>query len=143
MKAKIAELGVLDVWERLSQEAESQLVDVRTLAEWNFVGVPDLRPLGKVPIFVEWVTFLERVENPRFVEIVHAELSARGAGQATNVFYLCRSGGRSLKAACAMAKAGYRASINVAEGFEGALDTSGHRGAIAGWKVAGLPWVQN
>ena len=32
-------------WDLLSKEAEGQLVDVRTEAEWNFVGVPDLSPL--------------------------------------------------------------------------------------------------
>ncbi|MGI9402905.1 MAG: rhodanese-like domain-containing protein, partial [Hyphomicrobium sp.] len=28
------------------------------------------------------------------------------------------------------------------DGFEGPLDASRHRGQVAGWKAAGLPWVQ-
>jgi hypothetical protein len=30
----------------------------------------------------------------------------------------------------------------VAEGFEGPPDANRHRGKVAGWKAAGLPWVQ-
>jgi hypothetical protein len=30
----------------------------------------------------------------------------------------------------------------VAEGFEGPLDANRRRGGRAGWKYAGLPWVQ-
>ncbi len=32
------------VWEALIGRSRAQLVDVRTDAEWNFVGVPDWRP---------------------------------------------------------------------------------------------------
>jgi rhodanese-related sulfurtransferase len=53
-----------------------------------------------------------------------------------------RSGGRSLAAAKAMAEAGYRACLKVAGGFEGPLDDGRHRGAVGGWKAAGLPWRQ-
>jgi len=30
----------------------------------------------------------------------------------------------------------------VADGFEGQLDSAGHRNALGGWKAAGLPWTQ-
>ena len=45
-------------------------------------------------------------------------------------------------AAEAMAAAGYRHCLNVAEGFEGPMDADRHRGQIAGWKFEGLDWVQ-
>ena len=38
------DLSPKESWDLLSKEAEGQLVDVRTEAEWNFVGVPDLEP---------------------------------------------------------------------------------------------------
>ena len=53
-----------------------------------------------------------------------------------------RSGGRSRMAAEAMAAAGYRRCLNVAEGFEGPIDADRHRSQIAGWKFARLAWVQ-
>jgi hypothetical protein len=45
-------------------------------------------------------------------------------------------------AAEAMTNAGYRRCRNVADGFEGPLDANRHRGRVAGWKAAGLAWVQ-
>ena len=33
-------------WEALKTDPNAQLVDVRTDAEWNFVGVPDLTRRG-------------------------------------------------------------------------------------------------
>ena len=44
--------------------------------------------------------------------------------------------------AAALTEAGFENCYNVAEGFEGDKDASGHRGTVGGWKHAGLPWVQ-
>jgi len=70
-----------------------------------------------------------------------ASLSALPA-RSDDLFFICRSGSRSLAAAKAMAAAGYRACHNVAGGFEGPLDDERHRGYAEGWKAAGLPWLQ-
>ena len=69
-------------------------------------------------------------------------LTARGVQKDDEIFFICRSGGRSRMAAEAMAAAGYRHCLNVAEGFEGPMDADRHRGQIAGWKFEGLDWVQ-
>jgi rhodanese-related sulfurtransferase len=55
---------------------------------------------------------------------------------------LCRSGARSRAAAIALTAAGYGPCFNIKDGFEGALDPERHRGAAAGWKAEGLPWIQ-
>jgi rhodanese-related sulfurtransferase len=34
-------------WQLLAARFGSQLIDVRTRAEWVYVGIPDLGPLGK------------------------------------------------------------------------------------------------
>jgi rhodanese-related sulfurtransferase len=60
-----------------------------------------------------------------------------------DLFFICRSGSRSLAAAKAMTAAGYRACHNVTEGFEGPLDDARHRGILLGWKAIGLPWQQS
>ena len=31
---------------------------------------------------------------------------------------------------------------NIAEGFEGDRNDAKHRGSVGGWKLRGLPWVQ-
>jgi rhodanese-related sulfurtransferase len=71
------------------------------------------------------------------------ELKALGVQLDDDLFFICRSGSRSLAAAKAMAAIGYRACHNVAPGFEGPLDDERHRGALGGWKAAGLPWQQS
>lgn len=132
-----------EAWLALAEAPDALLVDVRTQAEWNYVGVPDLTPLGKQAVFAEWQTYPAMQADPGgFVDAVGAELERRGAGRETKVYFLCRSGQRSAAAAGAMAAAGWGACFNVAGGFEGRLDAARHRGALEGWKAAGLPWVQ-
>lgn len=129
-------------WERLKADAGSVLVDVRTRAEWTFVGLPDVEALGKRLIAVEWQSFPEGRINPDFVEALTSHLERLGIARDAEVFFLCRSGARSRAAATAMAEAGFGRCRNVADGFEGPLDADGKRGGIAGWKAAGLPWRQ-
>ena len=135
-------VGVEATWQRLASRPGSQLIDVRTRAEWTYVGIPDLGPIGKRTVLVEWQTFPDQTVDPRFVERLAGELKALGAQLDDDLFFICRSGGRSLAAAKAMAEAGYQACHNVAGGFEGPLDDDRHRGSVGGWKTAGLPWLQ-
>ena len=139
----VDDVDVERVWTTLQSHPRSQLVDVRTRAEWTYVGIPDLAPVGKRPVLVEWQTFPDQAIDTRFAERLAGELKALGVGLGDELFFICRSGSRSLAAAKAMAALGYRACHNVACGFEGPLDDGRHRGAIAGWKAAGLPWQQS
>jgi rhodanese-related sulfurtransferase len=59
-----------------------------------------------------------------------------------HIYFLCRSGVRSLAAAEAARAEGFQNVYNVADGFEGPVDAKGHRGAAAGWKASNLPWRQ-
>jgi rhodanese-related sulfurtransferase len=122
-------------WQALESRAGSQLIDVRTRAEWTYVGMPDLGSLSKRAILVEWQTFPDQTVDPRFVERLAGELSALGVTLDDDLFFICRSGGRSLAAAKAMAATGYRACHNVAGGFEGPLNdgkASRHRRRLEG-----------
>lgn len=140
--AGVDDVAVKLTWESLKKDPDSLLIDVRTQAEWAFVGVPDLSSLGKTLVCVEWQHFPGGQLNPSFASQLETELAAVAAGNDTELFFICRSGGRSLHSAQAMTAAGYRACHNVAGGFEGPFDSEAHRGLVAGWKAAGLPWVQ-
>ncbi|AHB47282.1 sulfurtransferase [Hyphomicrobium nitrativorans NL23] len=129
-------------WERLKTDAGSALVDVRTRAEWTFVGLPDLETVGKQVLAVEWQTFPDSRVDPDFVGKLATLLGQVGVAKDAEIFFLCRSGARSEAAAAAMAEAGYTRCRNVADGFEGPLGPDRKRGAVAGWKAAGLPWRQ-
>ena len=125
-------------WKILSEQKNAILIDVRTRAEWNYVGLPDLETLGKKPALLEWQVFPSMQPNPEFV----AALSGALPDKETPLLFLCRSGARSAAAAKAMTAAGYSKCLNVADGFEGPLDAQAKRGAAGGWKAAGLPWRQ-
>jgi rhodanese-related sulfurtransferase len=122
----------------LSANPDAQLVDVRTEAEWSYVGLPDLAELGKRVLLVQWQSFPTGAPNLQFIE----QLGASGLTRQHVIYFICRSGVRSLAAAEAAEQAGYRITYNVADGFEGPPDARGHRGGTAGWKAAGLPWRQ-
>ncbi|MGH7040582.1 MAG: rhodanese-like domain-containing protein [Acetobacteraceae bacterium] len=125
-------------WEALRTDPHAQLVDVRTDAEWNFVGLPDLVAAGKQVVLVPWQVYPSMAVNGQFVE----HLAEAGLTPEQNVYFICRTGGRSLAAARAAQAAGFPRAYNVADGFEGPPDADGHRGIQAGWKAAGLPWRQ-
>ncbi len=127
-----------DVWQALQDNPKAQLVDVRTDAEWNFVGVPDLGPAGKQAVLIPWQVYPTMGVNGDFV----AQLGQAGLSPDNEIYFLCRSGVRSLAAAQAAQAAGFAQVFNIADGFEGPPDGQAHRGQMAGWKASGLPWRQ-
>ena len=127
-----------DVWAALRGTAQAQLVDVRTDAEWAYVGLPDLAAAGKQPVLIPWQLYPAMQVNADFID----QLRAAGFTEEHHIYFICRSGVRSLAAAEAAVAAGFGHSFNVADGFEGPPDAAGHRGAVAGWKADSLPWRQ-
>ncbi|MCB1509032.1 MAG: rhodanese-like domain-containing protein [Hyphomicrobiaceae bacterium] len=129
----------VEAWKALASDEGALLLDVRTMAEWNFVGLPDLSTLERRAATVEWQRFPGGEVNAAFV----ADAAAwAGEDKERAIYCLCRSGARSAAAARALTAAGYTRVFNIADGFEGPLDEENHRGRSAGWKAAGLPWRQ-
>ncbi len=128
----------LQAWEMLSEDESAVLVDVRTRPEWQFVGVPNLESIGKRLRLVEWQGWPTGQQNSRFAE----DCADAGIEKGRAICFLCRSGVRSMHAAIAMTSLGYGPCYNVSGGFEGDKDGNMHRGSRGGWKVAGLPWIQ-
>jgi rhodanese-related sulfurtransferase len=121
----------LEAWE-LVQAVTVKFVDIRSGEERKFVGyVPGA-------LHVAWATGTALTRNPRFVRELEAKV-----GKEDPVLLLCRSGKRSAAAAEAATKAGFTNVFNVLEGFEGDLDEAQHRGHVGGWRLRGLPWVQD
>jgi rhodanese-related sulfurtransferase len=137
------DISAQEAWDLLKSDPSAQLVDVRTVAEWNFVGLPDLAPLARQVHCIEWQSFPAMNLNPAFAAEAAGAMTAAGAGRDTPVLLLCRSGGRSRAAAVALTAAGFTRAFNIAGGFEGDLDNGRHRGAVNGWKATGLPWRQS
>ena len=127
----MGELTPQEASELLRLAPGARIVDVRTRAEWDWVG----RVAGTVEI--EWNQYPGGARNPNFV----AELKRQVDPEAL-VMFLCRSGVRSVAAATVATEAGYNACYNILQGFEGDKDANGHRNNIGGWRKAGLPWIQ-
>lgn len=141
----VDEASPVDVYRTLSQDDSAALVDVRTRAEWTFIGLPDIATTEKPLWPIEWVSFPAMGRNERFMDQL---LEMADGALPPRLFFICRSGARSLAAARAVAEEAERRGTpvhctNVSEGFEGDLDAEGHRGTINGWKVHGLPWRQS
>jgi rhodanese-related sulfurtransferase len=117
----------------LQNQPGAKLIDVRTRAEWEWVG--------RIPgaLLIEWNTWPGGQPNAAFLDQLRAEVPAAD----TPVLFVCRSGARSHNAASAAARAGYAHSFNVLQGFEGDKNDKGQRNSVGGWRAAGLPWSQS
>lgn len=113
------------------QSGDAVLVDVRTDAEREWVGV--------VPgaIAVAWKQWPGMSVNPDFDENLKAAVPA-----GKKAVLLCRSGVRSIAAAKRATELGIEA-YNMLEGFEGDANGRAQRGGVGGWRFRGLPWRQS
>ena len=109
----------------------AKLVDVRTRAEWDWVG--------RVPhaVEIDWVEYPDMTRNANFITELRRQVDAEAT-----ILILCRSGVRSRSAASAALEVGFTAAYNILEGFEGDKDAYNHRGKLGGWRFHGLPWYQ-
>ena len=112
------------------QQGEAVLVDVRTDAERDWVGM--------VPgaVALAWKQWPGMAINAAFDDGLKA-----AAQPGKKMLMLCRSGVRSIAAAKRATELGLEA-YNILEGFEGDADDAGHRGRMGGWRLRGLPWRQ-
>ena len=119
----------VETWTLWNQAPGAILVDVRSRAEWDWVG--------RIPgaIEIEWQTYPDGHPNPDFLAQLKRQVDPESI-----VMFICRSGARSHNAASLAAEAGYTECYNVLEGFEGNVDANGQRGRLGGWRLAGLPW---
>lgn len=129
---------------QLASSGAAAIVDVRSRYEHEFVG--------RIPgsALIEWRIYedgsagngsngagVTSRPNPAFLDQLRA---AHAPDQP--LLLLCRSAVRSHNAAIAATAAGFTRVYNILEGFEGDKDASGRRNTLAGWRHAGLPWVQ-
>ena len=131
-------MGLLDVETEMAPEKT-----VRNSRAWSPEHDVELEGyeihLGKKTLLASWQAYPAMAVDADFAAKVKAQLgSAKGP-----LYLICRSGARSRAAAIALTEAGLGPCFNVAGGFEGDKDAANHRGKTGGWKVAGLPWVQD
>ena len=140
--AYAGEVSPMDAYQIMSEE-ECLMVDVRSLPEWQFTGSADLDSTRSKMLMISWKSYPNFAINPEFArQLEGAMKDVPGAREDVPLFFLCKTGGRSLDAAVAMTALGYRRCYNVSGGFEGDQNEKGQRASVNGWKAAGLPWRQ-
>ena len=123
--------------ERMNENPEAVLIDVRTRAEHKYVGFP------VNSILIPWFDEPDLESDPdAFYASVIAELSNRSDVMDTELILICRSGFRSNEALKCLQSKGFTCVSHVASGFEGDLDENDHRGNLNGWRNDGMPWSQ-
>jgi rhodanese-related sulfurtransferase len=132
------DVSSVEAWDALTKNADSVLVDVRSSAEFAFVGVPDLSGIGRDLHQLPIREFPDMSPEPDFIDRLRSAVS----NPDTKIYFLCRTGGRSREAAEKATAAGYSNCYNIAGGFEGDVDGDKHRGNVNGWKASKLPWRQ-
>jgi rhodanese-related sulfurtransferase len=113
-------ISAQEAWDLLKGDKDSLLVDVRTEAEWDAVGYPDLSKLGKDLIKLTW-----KRDDPQFI----VELEKLIPNRDSKIIFICKAGGRSGSAANLAVSHGYDSCYNLIGGFE-----------MGGWKDSKLPF---
>ena len=124
--------------ERLQNNPQALFVDVRSKAEFKYVGYPENS------ILIPWIDDPDWEPNPEaFSDEVMQELDGRENLSDTEIILICRSGFRSNEALKCLENKGFTQVSHVASGFEGDLDENDHRGNLNGWRHDGMPWSQS
>ena len=81
------DLLAIDAYALLERDASAVLIDVRTKAEWAYVGAPDIQALGKTPVFLEWQSYPSMAVDADFAAHLEALLLSAGvrAGRVAGV----------------------------------------------------------
>ena len=104
-------------FEFLSKKVNSHLIDTRSDVEWKSTGIPDLSSINKETNLINWGPVL----NQTFFEQYKKFLLIR-FNQEDYLFFICRSGSRSLMAAQFAIKFGFKNSFNIYDGFSNEND---------------------
>ena len=128
-----------DVWNALQTDASAQMVDVRTDAEWNFVGIADLSEAGKTPALIPWQVFPSMQLNTGFVDQLKQAGTDAGEPDLLPVPQRRAQPGRRAKPPSPQ---DIHTPTISATGSKDPPNAEGHRGQLAGWKASDLPWRQ-
>lgn len=154
----------IEAYDMLRTIPNTYLIDVRTRAEYQFIGHPPMAYLFPYCFFnnrlvknEEGITYQFNAINRSFIE----EISKVFQGE-NNLIIICRDGARSIDAAAKLMENGFKHVYNVKNGFEGPqfpffedenrlkfyrqlakrnnLHAYKHR-HYYGWQWWGLPWT--
>jgi rhodanese-related sulfurtransferase len=158
--------GILSIeaYDMLNTVPNTYLIDVRTRAEYQFIGHPPMAHL--FPYFFLTDQLVKKGEGWEYQLANNSKSFVEEIGKrfqkSNNLLIICRDGTRSILAAKELIKVGFKNVYNVKDGFEGPpfpfyedqnrhkfyrqlakrnkIPPLNHRG-FYGWQWWGLPWT--
>ena len=101
-----------DAFDFLSKKVDSHLIDTRSDVEWKTTGIPDLSSINKETNLINWGPVLDQIFFEQYKKFLLTSFN-----QKDSLFFICRSGSRSLMAAKFAIEFGFKNSFNIYEGF--------------------------
>ena len=108
----VININALDAFDYLSKEVNSYLIDTRSELEWKTTGIPDLSSINKETYLINWGPVLDQSFFEQYKKFLLIKFNRKD-----NLFFICRSGSRSLMAARFALEFGFKNSYNIYEGF--------------------------
>ena len=96
----------------LTKKLNSHLIDIRSDLEWKTTGIPDLLSINKETYLINWGPVLDQIFFEEYKKFLLTRFN-----QKDSLFFICRSGTRSLMAAQIAIKFGFNNSFNIYVGF--------------------------
>jgi rhodanese-related sulfurtransferase len=124
---RVRNIDPQEAWELLEKPG-TYLVDVRTIAEYVYVGHPE--KAYNIPLLFWNEKKQERERNPLFLDDVKSRFKPDDT-----LILICRS----VAAYRLLNQAGFTDLYNITRGFEGERDENGYR-IVNGWKNSGVPY---
>ena len=116
----------IDAFDFLSKKINSHLIDTRSDIEWKTTGIPDLSSINKEANLVNWGPVLDQTFFEQYKKFLLNTFN-----QTDSLFFICRSGSRSLMAAKFAIDIGFKNCFNIYDGFYNENDQN--------WKKKFLP----
>ena len=101
-----------DAFDILTKKLNSHLIDTRSDLEWKTTGIPDLLSINKETYLINWGPVLDQIFFEEYKKFLLTRFN-----QKDSLFFICRSGSRSLMAAQFAIRFGFKNSFNIYDGF--------------------------
>ncbi len=118
---------------KMLEQPSVYLIDVRSVAEYVFVGHPE--KAHNIPLMFWSEKTQKLIPNEEFLEDIESRFKPENT-----LIFMCRSGGRSARAYRMLQAKGFNNLYNIQHGFEGELSAEGYR-TVNGWRNSGLPYT--
>ena len=102
-----------DAFDFLSKKVDSHLIDTRSDVEWKTTGIPDLSSINKEVNLINWGPVLDQTFFEQYKRFL-----LNSFNQKDSLFFICRSGSRSLMAAKFAIEFGFEHCFNIYDGFD-------------------------